>query len=378
MPEPGAHENPVPDAGDGAGTGSDPARSTVPETGAAPGTYGLPGRAPAEEETSGAGRPADWGEHYGGTEAAGLAGPGTTTAVRSDLPAQAGVHAELPTDAPWIGSLGIPVTPSLTPLPAALPGLRADGGHLAGRWIAAASLVGGTHLQAGTSAQDAYRFTVTADGAALVLVVCDGLGSRPETSQIGAVLLAEQICAVARELATAESLVMAGETVLSETLVRASAAVTRHRAAALPQLTDSALSSTVAVCVVPLDGTPGWAARVGDCNVLTLAVGRWGAVFENGDGPVNQVSGSLPHSAPERLVETAALHAERPGLLILATDGVAADLFNSPGTRAWLADRWSQPCGPARMADSLRYRLQGSHDDRTALVLWPTEEGGIR
>jgi hypothetical protein len=281
--------------------------------------------------------------------------------------------ADLPTDAPLVGELGGRVTPLLATVPTGLPGLRADAGLLHGRWIAAASAAGQSHLQHGSTPQDAYQFTVTDDGSALVVVVCDGLGSRPLTSQIGATLLATEICAAAAAL-TVRQLADEPETALRDVLSAASDAVVRHREAVLPGLGDSDLRCTVALCVLPRTGY-GWAARVGDCNVFTLAGGEWGTVFEHEDGPVNRVSAALPHAAAGRLAECVPIEPMPDGLLILTTDGVAEDLFNSPGVRGWLTDRWSVPCGAARMADTLRYRCQGSHDDRTALVVWPATEG---
>lgn len=285
-------------------------------------------------------------------------------------PPSAAGFLDLPTEAPLVGDPRQGVVPALAPVTSALPGLRADGGLLAGRWVAAASLAGQSHLRAGTTPQDAYQYTVTDDGTALVLAVCDGLGSRPRTSQIGAVLLADRICAEAAAL-TARDLADDPEAALRAVLHRASAAAARYREAVLPGLADSDLASTAAVCVLPVGGSAGWAARVGDCAVLTLTDAGWGTVFGADDGPLNMVSGSLPHPDPGRVTECAPIAPGRPGLVVLATDGLAEDVFSSPGVRDWLAERWSAPCGAARMADALRYRRRGSHDDRTALVVWP-------
>ncbi|WNI16103.1 protein phosphatase 2C domain-containing protein [Actinacidiphila sp. ITFR-21] len=258
-----------------------------------------------------------------------------------------------------------------------LPGLRADGGLLGGRWVAAASLAGQAHLRGGTTPQDAYQYTVTDDGSALVLAVCDGLGSRPRTAQIGAVLLADRICAEASAI-TAGQLAADPRRALRGALSRASAAVAGYRAAVLPAFGDADLSCTAALCLLPLAGGGGWAAKVGDCAVLTFSGGEWGTVFGEQEGPLNMVSGSLPHPEPDRVTEYAPVGAVPSGLVVLATDGLAEDVFSSPGVRDWLAGRWSVPCGAARMADSLRYRRRGSHDDRTALVVWPpaAEAGG--
>ena len=84
--------------------------------------------------------------------------------------------------------------------------------------------------------------------------------------------------------------------------------------------------------------------------------------------PINVLGESLPGPAASRPQRALA----RTQVLILATDGLANDLRNSPGIRSWLSEQWSRPIGPFAFCDCLRYQRQGSHDDRTAVVVWPT------
>ncbi|MFJ4467879.1 protein phosphatase 2C domain-containing protein [Streptomyces sp. NPDC089424] len=262
--------------------------------------------------------------------------------------------------------------PRLAPTTTSLPGMRADGGLLGDRWLGAASLAGQSHLNCGTTAQDAYQFTLSDDGSLLLAAVCDGLGSRPLTSQLGATLMASLLCEVARTV-TAASLAVDPPAVLGRVLEAACAQAARLRAAGMPGLTDKDLSCTAALVLLPAAGT-GWAARVGDCAVMRLDGKEWNTVFPRDNGPVNRVSAALPHAAPAEVAEYASLDEEHAGTcLILASDGLAEDAFGSPAVRAWLAERWSQPCDAMAMADSLRYRRRGSHDDRTALVVWPRQ-----
>ncbi|MBP0937932.1 protein phosphatase 2C domain-containing protein [Streptomyces sp. KCTC 0041BP] len=300
------------------------------------------------------------------------------------MTAEQGVgFAELPTEAPRTGPLSPLPAPLLTGLPTGLPGMRADGGLLRGRWIAAASLTGTSHLLHGTSGQDVYRYTATHDGSGLVLVVCDGLGSRPATAQTGAGLLASYLCEAAAHI-TGQRMAEVPQDVLREVLATGNAAVRRHRAAVLEPLTDSDLAATVAVCWLPLPAEgegedegvarhalTGHAVRVGDCNVFTLARGRYEAPFPAAsEGPANVVTAYLPCEDPARVAEYSPVALAGVDAVVVTTDGLAIDLFDSPSVRTWLASRWSVPCGPARMLDSLRYRRQGSHDDRTALITW--------
>ncbi|MFJ9892763.1 protein phosphatase 2C domain-containing protein [Streptomyces sp. NPDC091280] len=276
----------------------------------------------------------------------------------------------LPTEAPHVGEHLQPLPfPRLAPLTTSLPGLRADGGLLGDRWLGAASLAGQAHLNGGTTAQDAYQFTLSDDGSLLAAAVCDGLGSRPSTSQIGATLLASLLCEMARTV-TVGQLAADPQAVLGGVLGAACARVAELRAAGMPDVTDRDLSCTAVLVLLPATGT-GWAVRVGDCAVMRLAKEEWETVFPRDGGPVNRVSAALPHPAAAEIAEYAPLAEEGPGdRLILASDGLAEDAFGSPAVRAWLAERWARPCDAVAMADSLRYRRRGSHDDRTALVVW--------
>lgn len=204
-----------------------------------------------------------------GARAASAAQPGTTQPPGALLPAQTSAYApasdgtpalqreqgyeylELPTSAPRTGQLASLPVPRLTDVPTSLPGMRADGGVLRGCWIAAASMTGTSHLVHGTSGQDVYRYTVTKDGSGLILVVCDGLGSRLTTAQTGADLLASYLGEAASHI-TGRQMALAPQDVLRDVLAAGSVAVQRHRVAVLGSLTDSDLASTVAVCWLPL------------------------------------------------------------------------------------------------------------------------------
>lgn len=271
--------------------------------------------------------------------------------------------------------------PILSGLPTALPSVRADGGLLRGRWIGAASVVGSGHRAAGTTAQDAYCFAPSWDGSALVLAVCDGLGSHPVTSQIGAELLARLCCHHAAAITGADALEH-GTDVLVDAIDAANRDLIGIQQTYFRALRPEDLHSTLLLCRLPSasHGGPALFARAGDTEAFLLRDSHYDTVFpaRREGGPTNYVSGPLPHPDPHAVLEvmSADLVADA---LILATDGLAHDLFESPGSREWLARRWSVPCGPHRMLDSLRYRRESSHDDRTALIAWlrPGQEGVV-
>ncbi|MFI7234686.1 protein phosphatase 2C domain-containing protein [Streptomyces cyaneofuscatus] len=284
---------------------------------------------------------------------------------------------ELPTAAPRVGHVPGHVIPRLAPLATGLPSVRVDAGLLGGRWLAGASTTGLSHLKEGTTGQDVYRYAAAADGSALVLAVCDGLGSRPTTSQIGSAFLAAYACEALAAVGAGQ-LAAGAETALREALVAANFRALEYRSAAEPDLTDRDLACTALFCLLPLTGPdgaedpPAHFLRVGDGNAFTLSGETYAEVFAPGDGPANIVLASLPHPAPESLIEYREVPLSGVGAVVLATDGLASDVFDSAAVRSWLAATWQMPCGPARMLDALRYRRQGSHDDRTALVAWST------
>ncbi|GAB2529491.1 protein phosphatase 2C domain-containing protein [Nocardia heshunensis] len=282
-------------------------------------------------------------------------------------------HDELPTTAPVIGDrIVAQPLPSLAGLPHALPTLRADGGRLGDRWVAAASVAGLTHQAEGSTAQDAYCFMLAHDGSALILAVCDGLGHYGRTSQVGAELLARLCCASAARITRSDAIAY-GTEVLAHAIEQANAELLHIQQTNLPAWTPSELHSTLLLCRLPLtpDAGPALFARAGDTVAFLLRDAVYSTVFPPASdaGPTNIVTGPLPHPNPREVLELTAAELDT-GALILATDGLANDIFDSPATRDWLAERWAVPCGPHRMLDALRYRRQTSHDDRTAVVAW--------
>lgn len=274
-------------------------------------------------------------------------------------------------DAPPIGRLGTRPFPALAGTALAQPSIRADGGQLGGRWIAAASISGQSHVVRGTSGQDAYCFALATDGSALVLAVCDGLGSRPDTAQVGAELLARFSCHHAARIPGAEP---DPDRALAQAVERGNQDVLDCAAKQLPNWEPTLLLSTLLLCRLPLTpgAGPATVARVGDGEAFLLRGSEYSTVFPYQDdgGWINVVNAALPHDDPRSVLELAHADPDAADVLILATDGLANDVQDSPETREWLAGRWAVPCGPHAMITALGYRRQGSHDDRTALAVW--------
>jgi Protein phosphatase 2C len=264
---------------------------------------------------------------------------------------------DLSTRAPHVGRLRAPVPPVLKPATALRPASATLDGLRCGDYcIAAASIVGSSHLQGGTPRQDGYDFVVT-PSRRLVVAVADGLGSRPY-SQLGARLFGEQVVQLALEQPDA-----AAEWYLTEAADRVGLIAPKHYGLSVR---DVGFVAEVAV----LEADVCTLARVGDVSAFArLPEGEFVELFAGDDnGSMNAVSESLPSPAEPQVVKT------QSDRIVFTTDGLAGDIRLSPGVRTWLREQWSAPVSAFLMGDSLRFRRQGSHDDRTAVVVWHRPE----
>ena len=270
--------------------------------------------------------------------------------------------SDLPSAAPAIGRVG-PVTAgrlapatSLRPPAVALDGTTAGDFH-----VAAASIIGTGHLQSGQPRQDGYNVMVGNSGR-LYVAIADGLGSKP-ASQLGAHLFSESVLiAAAHAEAGGDDEPPTASRLLAQADARMAQVVTDHY-----QLEAKSCSCVGAVAVFSADGCD--IARLGDVSAFTLADGAFDEAFPADSALVNVVSASMP-GADEADVETTRIGPEP--VVVFGTDGLANDLRNSGALREWLAAQWRVPQLPFAIGDALRYRRQGSHDDRTAVVVWRT------
>jgi serine/threonine protein phosphatase PrpC len=265
--------------------------------------------------------------------------------------------------APTIGE----VRPATTPVLNAtnwrrLPMHAADGGEIGAWWLSAASLVGMSHLATAHTRQDDYSFGLLSDGS-LVAVVADGLGSYAETAQIGATLMVQAlVAAMARAGDHADDLL----TVALQQAQEGAIDIGRR----MYELSAEQLSCTLVACRVTDAGLVEF-VRVGDADAFLWSGedADFTRVFNGRDdsAPVNLVEAACPRARTDQVERIdVPLHAR----IVLCSDGLAMDIQNSPTLREYLAGAWRQPLSAAAMLESLRYRRQGSHDDRTGLVVW--------
>jgi hypothetical protein len=203
------------------------------------------------------------------------------------------------------------------------------------------------------------------------VVVADGLGSRRHTSQVGALLLA-RLTASRLAAVPAEEMLADPSNALDRVLGRACSLVDEvSHAFGAPG--SAPLASTLALAWIPTDPATDTVVvgRVGDCTAFGLRESSFIPVFEtNLQDPLNIVSAFLPAADAGRRKEVQLLRRADLDALVLVSDGVGEDIVGSPGVRDWLGQKWAVPCAVSRLVDSLSYRRQGSHDDRTALILW--------
>ncbi len=248
------------------------------------------------------------------------------------------------------------------------PQIRADSGRAGSFWVAAAAVAGVHHLRNGVGSQDAYACGHRND--VVVVAVADGLGSQPK-SQVGA--------ALATRFATKALLDIAGEDIWAdpEEAVRSCIRATNNHLIdnadwLTPEGTTGALATTFAIGLIERidDRMRGVAGRLGDANVFTMSNSNFTNLFPIDDGPSNVVNARLP-ALQELAVEVRQFDPSQVTLVLATTDRIVLDLKNSPATRRWLHECLVLPVDKIRLLNALSYRRQGSHDDRTAAVIWP-------
>ena len=264
--------------------------------------------------------------------------------------------SETPTAAPTLGAVrDLPDAALGRAIGFRTPAVVLDGVAADGYCVAAASLAGTAHLVAGSVRQDAYDFIATVTGS-LVVVVADGLGSKTH-SQVGARLFCEGVLLAVNDAA--------GSVLSGSGLMSAGAAHASQIASNAYGFDDNEISVVAAVAIFGGNGCE--IVRVGDVSAFAMsAEGQMDELFAADTSYINIVQSSLPgpSSDHEEHVVTQAR------IVAVVTDGLANDLRTSAAIRSWLGERWRTPLGPFAMAESMRYRRQGSHDDRTGVVVW--------
>jgi hypothetical protein len=127
-----------------------------------------------------------------------------------------------------------------------------------------------------------------------------------------------------------------------------------------------------------VESRPAVIGRVGDATCFRAfreveATHPFAGVFARDDGPINEVRAALPVPASRSIAaEVKSVDLSDVEYLVLLTDGVAIDLYGCEDVRLWLADCWAGAPSAELALRALLYKRQGSHDDRTAIVVKPS------
>lgn len=248
------------------------------------------------------------------------------------------------------------------------PGFAADGGELGGFQVLAASAAGQKHLHEASQRQDAYYFASLGDG--VVLAVADGVSARP-LAAIGAEVAV--FAAVRSYLVATWSGTEGGRDPVAARLAQAVdlAAEAVFGAAAEMKLAPEDLSTTVLLADLRRD-------RTGRITVTTAGIGNSSAMIIPAGLPPVVIAGPREGGSPKEYHRflpgvpgrARIERASHPGeaVVVLATDGFADDLHDSPVLRDWLHDRLGSAVTPVEFAHVLSYRRQGTSDDLTVLA----------
>jgi hypothetical protein len=245
------------------------------------------------------------------------------------------------------------------------PTVRSDAGQIGSFWLQAASCTGRSHMtKDGSSGQDSYCFKHKDN--VVVVAVGDGLGSHPR-SHIGSGM----VCAAACDAVL--TAVLSASSITSELLTRSVVVANNRTLEVLAGQDPRAFSTTLLVIAIDLRGATAnlGAVKVGDGaialvmpNGFELVLGSWG----DDGGPANIVRTPLPTlDAFEHESVVIELPPDCSGVAAM-TDGVSNDMPEQT-IQGWLWTRWSCRLDAYAMADTLRYVLRGSIDDRTAATL---------
>jgi hypothetical protein len=236
--------------------------------------------------------------------------------------------------------------------------------------LRAASVRGLMHRYDGTPRQDAYSFVRQQDPDALVVTVCDGVGSL-ERSHEAAELVSQRLAsALTRDAGT-------GGLRWAEAFASVSGDITHLR---------DHMATTV-VCAVVTELADGRhraeLAWIGDSAAYLLSASTWHAVggsvktIDAGDGPLTTTTKALPSRSVS--FSTADIEFGVGDGLFLMTDGVADPLGSGRGdVGSALADWWSTPPDKFTFGAQVDFARRSFDDDRTVVGVWPAGRDGSR
>lgn len=269
------------------------------------------------------------------------------------------------------GAAASAVGPGKPTAPAGWPDTTLDAAQVAGLDIRAASIRGLIHRYEGTPRQDSYSVVWQDELAALILTVCDGIGSLPQSHEAAELVAQRTAAALTRDPGSGEL------------------QWARAFGAALPEIAlriagGKRMATTVVSACITATGDGAHRAElawIGDSAAYLLKRESWRTVGGSvkaggGDGdPMVTSTRALPSSLIE--VQTSTVEFEPGDALFLMTDGVADPLGTGNGeVGEALASWWASPPDRFSFAAQVDFARRSFDDDRTVIGVWAARQGG--
>ncbi len=264
--------------------------------------------------------------------------------------------------------------------PAGRPGpadVEFSAAAVSGALLLAATVRGLQHRALGEPRQDAFAISyhgTAGEGARMVAVVCDGVGSAGRSEEAAALVSRRLACLGAAGLPWPEAFFRANEA-LREFV--AESAEEEGIDSAANGMATTAVALAVHREVGDWVGDLAWA---GDSAAWHLGSdSRWmplsGLEEDHEPDWCSAAARPLPSEDGGCLVTTFRVSG---GALFLMTDGVSNPLSWSSGVQETLARWWARPPDPFSFAAQVAFARKTHTDDRTVIGIWPddTEDPG--
>lgn len=230
----------------------------------------------------------------------------------------------------------------------------------------AASVIGRAHAHTGDIRDDHYVFSTivprTNRAPIALAVVADGVSGAQFGAQ-GAERAAHFALAGFhdgnnRNLSTLECLRSGVETAFAE--------VERYAHDDMG-MSGTEVATTLVVAAVEPDVERVTVLSIGDSSAFRIAQGNLGELLVSDSVSTAPLRDYIPRRSSQRFEIRSAFSAT--DTLLLATDGLATDLMQSPGVRRWVTSQLQTVRNATEASNILQYQRQGSSDDRTFVAV---------
>ncbi|PKH40156.1 protein phosphatase 2C domain-containing protein [Nocardioides alpinus] len=227
-----------------------------------------------------------------------------------------------------------------------------------GRVVIGVSCRGLLHIGHDVVRQDSFGILALSDGR-LAVIVCDGVGSRPDSHHI------------------ADAAVEAASAALSEGVSPdAAARRVNNSLLALRYRWDGATTFTLVVLGSGESSGDVEVVWVGDSPLMTLYAGEWfnrtddAFTTRDQDDPDVSKTKALPSQDPS--IQSSAFRLRPEESVFVMSDGVSKPLLGAADVRRQLALWWSNETDIYTFASQVEFGRKTHVDDRTVVAIWPS------